>query len=123
MKKCENQSATPKMDESALRFAVTLNLWLPITGQRCFSTIEDMLLFILLPFLLLVFLYYLLAIRVNCFCQLGNLKLKNVLLLFTSQLIASIVICLFPHPIILLIIEGTLLSSLYLYSTTHQNIK
>ena len=118
----QNQNVTPKMKDSALRFAVIFNLWLPIVGYQCFSSIEDLILFIAIPFILLILLYYIIAIRVKSIRILGNLNFKHLAGLVSSQIIASIIICYYPKPITLCIVGICFAIILYIINTI-KNIK
>lgn len=105
------------MKDSALRFAVIFNLWLPIVGYRCFSSIQDLILFIAIPFIFLILFYYILAIRVKSIRILGDLNFKHLVGLISSQIIASIIICYYPKPITLFIVGICFAISLYTINT------
>lgn len=123
MRKATNQNVTLKHRESALRFAVILNLWLPIVGQIYFSTISDLIFFIVIPFLALVYFYYILALKIEVFRGMVTFKISNILLIIGMLLLSCIMVYVLQRPISLILIEIFLIIVLYTYYLLNKNIK
>ena len=102
----QNDNMKSISQASALSFAITYNLWLPMYCSHYFANFNELLVYVIIPLVILWLIYYILALKVKLFYEKWQFNRNNVIAILILQFAAGILLYFFPLKITIMCLIG-----------------